>query len=220
MKRLSMAICSLVLLSTMAGAGDLGSWYVRGGGGYVEHKFEPGYIDVGETEVSSRFTDMAYGMEASFAAGYQFKLIEKLSLAVQLRGGINDAEWTLDLPDEPAHFVYEIPYTYTFSLVPAVELVAGLGVFAEVGVGQGYIHQEKDSPADSSYDECDWRTAYTWAAGLTYKAMDRWSVFVEYRKSCYDDYTFDSHFPDGTLAETISDEPSSEIYSAGVSYEF
>ena len=201
-----------------ANAAMAGTWYAGADVSDIKIKFEPQYAFANGRPDSS-FTDWAYGEEVGVLGGYKIKLCHAADLAIQGRFAANNAEWTLST-DEPAELKYEMPYAYSIGLVPSCRIVKNLSVFAELAVGEGKISQEKSTPAfDSSYDFNDWVGGYTVGGGLKYKVNPRIGVFAIYRFVNYDSYTFESHLPDGSVAEIISDSPSSYSVSAGVTVE-
>ena len=141
-------------------------------------------------------------------------------LSAQARVGANDAEWDLFIPDEPSHLEYESPYAVFLSLVPAIRIASQVEVFGEVGVGQGYVKEEKVSPIGSSYDYSGWENAGLWGLGIRCKMSERVGVFAEYRHTRLEKFSYKSHMPDGRHWETIKDEPESEVYTIGVTYDF
>ena len=152
--------------------------------------------------------------------GYRVDLQERVSLSAQARLGANDAQWNLFIPDEPSYLEYESPYAVFLSLVPAVRIAAQVEVFGEVGVGQGYVKEEKTSPTGSSYDYSGWENAGLWGLGIRCKMSDRVGVFAEYRHTRLEKFCYKSQLPDGRHWETIKDEPESEVYTVGVTYDF
>ena len=214
MRITSCLIVAVLGLACCGGAAWAGTWSVSAEGGYVIHDFEPHYTFTGD-RADRDFENRAHGAELRLAGVYDIELHERVTLGLSAYAGANDAEWTLKT-DEPASLTYDIPYTFGICATPSISLVGGLSVFAELGIGQGLVHQEKTSPVSSHYDYEEWTTSYSLAAGLRYVLTENLSVFALYRSTTYEDFSYRTHLPDGTHHETITDEPETTTVSGGV----
>ena len=203
-----------------AGAAMAGNWYTGIDAGYIEQQYHASYTYTEPGHTPDKYLDHAYGVEVNMLGGYRFELHERVSLSAQVRASANDAEWNLFIPDEPSYLEYESPYAVFLSLVPAIRIVSQAEVFGELGIGQGYVKEEKVSPIGSSYDYSGWENAYVWGFGLRCKVSERVGLFAEYRHAGLDEFCYKSCLPDGRHWETVKDEPESSVYSVGVTCEF
>ncbi len=218
--KMGMSICFLAafIVGIVCPSVYAEGWYAGAEGGYVTHTFKVHYEYV-QGGTPDDYTDRAYGALGGLLGGYQFALMERLSLGVQGRVSFDNAEWTL-ATDEPADLSFSLPWAYSVSLLPEWRVLERLSIFAELGVGQGLLQQKKEASEASRYDATEWIPAYTFGGGLRYQLDARWQVFVQYRQARYGKTSFDSHLPDGTPWERIGSEASSEVFSAGLACSF
>ena len=199
-----------------------GQWYAGIDAGYIEAKFTPAYTFLGEVRAPSQFKDLADGTEVGLVAGYRPSTDDRLSVALQGAFSANDAEWSMDNSSAPEHIEYSIPCAYRFSVLPTLKLVHGVSFLTEMGIGQGYVKQDKTSPSAtrSIYERDEWTLAYTWGAGLLARLSDRLNISVQYRRSQYGDYRISTRLGDGTPWELIQDNPVTDSYTLGLTYGF
>lgn len=215
--RTTALITACVLTASLAMAGN---WYGAVDAGYIEQSFHASYTYAEPGHTPDKFCDHAYGMEVNMQGGYRFELCERVSLSAQARAEANDAVWNLFIPDEPSYLEYERPYGFFLSLVPAVRIVPGIELFAEAGLGEGYVTEEKESSIGSSYDYSGWEDAWMWGLGVRGRLSEHITLFAEYRYTELDGFCYKSYLPDGRHWETVSDEPESDVYSIGLEYDF
>ncbi len=201
-------------------------WYAGGELGYITHTFKPKYSYA--AGVNDEYTDYAYGAAVGARGGYRLFFHPQLAVAAQARVAANNARWKLDVVDwfpqanrgGAASLEAEIPYAYNLSLAPELYFTTNLAVYGEVGIGHGYVRAVKNSDASTSYSYERWTPAYSYGGGLRYQVRAPWNVFVEYRATQYDDFSYTSRFPDGTEWEYVDETAYSQEFLVGATYFF
>ncbi len=197
-------------------------WYGGIESGYVEQKYTPHYVTLRDDRSNASFTNKADGFELGLVAGYEFALPKRFSIATQFRGTWNNAEWTLFLPNEPANLKYETPFTLGFSVLPTYQVTDKFGIFLDLGILAGQVKQEKRSSATdrSSFDYNDWVPAYSFGGGVRYLISEQVECRLSYRKTIFDDYSYQGRLPSGKLVEEINDNPTSQSLVLSLIYRF
>ena len=189
--------------------------------GYIEHKFSPLY-SFPSGGADSSFTNNADGFELGLVGGYTFDISERFTIPVQARGTWNDSKWTLYLDNEPAWFSYEIPFTLGLNTQPTFMITDRLGVFVELGVLTGQINEEKNSPSSdrSSYDYSEWTLGYDLGGGVSYRFSESLEARLSYRKTWFENFSYEGRLPSGQVRERISDEPESQSLTLSLLFRF
>lgn len=208
-------VAVLISGSSMALAGQK-QWGVETG--YVKHRFIPQYSYVSGRQ-NSNFTDRAYGAGLSFFGRYVIPVTAKVSLPLQCSVAVNNAEWSLDT-GEPAKIEYSLPYSGDISFLPTLTLAEKISVFLELGVGQGYIKEKKTSAVSSAYDFSKWTTNCVLGCGVNYTLNEQTNIFIKYRYLQYNSISYRTYLADGSQVETISDQPSTQMFNVGVLFNF
>ena len=173
---------------------------------YTETTFEPQYTFTYDRPPVG-YKNIAYGTDLDLLGGYRFQLAPLFSVGVGGSLGISTAEWSTDTTDPIAHLEYRLPYRLFATVQPAVHLLNRFRLFGELGIGSGYIEEKKDSFLRSRYDESRWLWGYRLGAGIGYEFMRDTEISVAYRYTGYEDFSYQTHLPDGTHWETVTDEP-------------
>jgi opacity protein-like surface antigen len=194
-------------------------WFVELGAGHGKQSFEPlyHYVDGGTPD---QFKNDDAGFAGSLRLGHQQRLADRFGLGLSAEFIYQGANWTLTLPDEPADFDYEIPYTFSLSLQPDWELTPDWRVFAELGLAYGQVRERKQSPRTSQYDAEEWLTGLVLGAGVSYRLSDQTDLSLSYRQIRYEDLQYRSYWMDGTHAETIEDSPRADLTLLSLRYRF
>lgn len=207
-----------VLTVGMALPALAGRWYAGVDLGYVEHEFTPAYTFTYGREPTS-FVDESDGMELGISGGYSEPVCPYFSIACQTRLAVNESEWSLTT-DEPANLLYEIPFTWSLTVVPTFTITEKVLAFFETGFISGAVSEEKSSPVESSYDFSEWRTGITLGLGVWIGIDERMGVSVTYRRAEYDSFSYKTYLPDGTHWETVQDDPVADSYNIGLTWSF
>ncbi len=184
-----------------------------------EHvSFNPNYSFVsGATNRS--FDNEASGTGVGVLAGYRWKVAPDFSISLQGRLSTSNADWKLDLA-EPASLKYAIPVTAAVSLLPTFKVSEKISLFAEGGIAMGEIEERKSAVSTSRYDVKEWQPGVVAGAGMSIAVDDQWSVHIEYRRTWYNELSYDSHLANGTHVETIRDKPIQSMLRIGLIREF
>lgn len=219
MKRLALCIAVTIAAPELLLADG---WFGGIEAGRVDHSFSPDYTFVDGSRPNSRFVNETDGFEIGLVGGYTKSLDERVGVDGLVRAGWNDAEWTLYLPSEPAWFKYSIEYSLGASIRPHMEIISGVGLFLEAGLQMSYIEESKASPsADrTSYDASEWILGYTLGLGISASVNEDISVALLYREVEFNTLNYNAHLPDGTLVNTIKDDPTAESISLALTYTF
>ena len=209
-------VAGLLFAVASAHAGD---WSIGVESGGIHNRYVPEYTQT-DGSPSSQFVNRASGTEFSATAAYRQDVCSRFSMLYQGRIGYSDARWNLVVPTEPSEFEYSTSWTWGLSLIPTVKMCRYAKVSLELGLVRGNMSEMKRSSVDSSYDVDEWVTGYVWGCGLSFPLTERTELTVRYRSIAYENIFFKSYLPDGTHWETITDQPTSESYSAGLTYWF
>lgn len=193
------------ILVTCVSADD---WYGGVEMGHFEHQFTPTYTFVEPGTKPVTYDDRANGLNASLIGGYRCLPVYRVSLALQARATFYDNDWELNInnADEVSHLKYDQPYSYLVSFVPGVFLTDDVVVYADLGIGQGYITEKKESLNSSSYDFAEWVTGYSIGGGVSWEMTRQVSLFAVYRYTWYENFNYNSYLPDGRHWETITED--------------
>jgi len=208
------------VLAVLAVQVRAGEWYAGVEGGYSRLNFRTHYDYANQTP-GDEFTDRAQGFEGGVIGGYRQFYSPWFSGALQGRVAFNRDEWRLDT-DEPAHLKYDLPVTAGISVVPALHPVRELSVFAEIGVGEGYVREEKESfgAGVSAYNEARWVPGLIGGVGLHYEITRQVGLYAVLREAWFERLSFDSFTPDGQPCESIWSDARSESLNLGLSCTF
>ena len=133
-----------------------------------------------------------------------------------VRGGTNSARWELDTIDDfegttkggPSHLRYEIPWNVRAAAVFKVRILPDIALTGELGMGWGLIRENKTSAVSTMYDYEGWVPGIAAGTGLEWRLSRRLDLVARFAYVGYRAFTYASHFPDGEIWETISDQPS------------
>lgn len=197
------------------------AWYIGLEGGYIKHKFNP-YYTPANGDSPFGFVDRSDGFELGLVGGYDLELTDRFSLLFQLRGSWNNSEWIYSLPSEPANFKFDNPFNFELSAQPTIQLSDKLGIFATIGILEGYFNEEKKtgSPTHGRYDASDWVVGFAFGGGLSYRINEALECRISYRKAIYDRFGYRDYLPSGQRKNSISDEPETESISLAFIYRF
>ena len=192
------------ILGALASQGAAAQYYLGIEAGREHLSFEPEYRFVSGAP-NQNFANRAAGSMAGLVGGYHWKTAQNFSLDVQGRLSMNDAAWTLKLP-EPASLRYDLPVNVAVSLLPTFHLGEKFSVFAEAGLALGKIRERKSTSnvARSSYDEDKWRPGVVAGLGMSLAVGDGWSLRAGYRRTWYKDHDFNTYRADGAQIEAVT----------------
>jgi opacity protein-like surface antigen len=210
---------TLVAVVALASNATAGQWYAGADIGYVENDFEPAYVFASERAPLS-YVNESDGAELGLYVGCAQQVAGRLSVAGQFRATLNNVEWTLSLPEEPATFCYEIPYTLGLSVLPTLQITDSIWIFGELGLVSGRVREEKTSSVRSSYDFDEARGGTVFGCGVGYNVTEEVTMSLQYRVTSYDSFSYRTFLPNGDWEETITDNPSTASYSLGCTYRF
>ncbi len=223
MKKQPIALCVAFIL-TVCGGPCLGQWYLGGEAGYTRHTFGASYtFVVGEPDA---YVNTAQGFEAGVIGGYTLAGQGPVSLSIQGRVAGNTAQWQLDVVDEysgtsqggPASLAYDIPCSYSFSLVPGIRVGSSARVVAELGIGQSLVREVKTSEQSTRYDHSEWTFSYAFGAGVHQRLGKQLELRGTYRYICCGSFSYQGVFPDGTVWEHVTDTPHTHQVCFGLVY--
>lgn len=217
--RLTLVIGGLCVAVPSAAVAQQSDWYLAGGLGRIATRYHPAYDNL-ITGEADNFTNKADGLEAHFALGRDFFSRDRLSLAIEASASVNDENWSLFIPPEPAVLDFRLPYAILVSALPELAITKRLGITAQVGGGLGRIHEVKTSPTTSSYDEDELVPLLGVGGGLSVAATERVELFVRYRHLRYSSFEWDSQSPTGGVVEHVRDTPRSHAFWMGVAARF
>ena len=213
-------VAAIGLLVVGSGVSYADEWYASVEAGRSQDKFEPYYtFHYPRTPVTFHNADS--GLQLSLKGGRRHQLTDRWSIGGEVRVSANTGEWSVTTT-EPATLSYKLPYTVSLSAVPEYRFTPSTSLFLELGLGQGQVEERKttSSSTKSAYDFGSWETVRTLGVGLRYRLDADKDLYVAYRHTAYASFSYDTHLSDGTLVETISDAPHTNLYSVGVSLRF
>lgn len=211
----AIAILSAVTINVAAAEG----LFLELGAGYGKLSFEPKYYFMDGSQPET-FEDDQDGFVGSLRLGYRKPITDRFSLDLGADFIYQDAKWTMTLPEEQAHFAYEIPYTFGLTLIPGWSPAPRWRLFAELGLEYGNIRERKRTPLTSHYDADEWVSGFLMGIGVGYQINDRIDLTLGYRQIRYSELRYKSYWPDGRHAETIEDSPRSDFTTLAVQYRF
>ena len=219
------SLCWILGAATLTGMGWPASNGMAAQGYYMgaeigsEHvSYQPEYSFMNGTPNES-YDNKADGLGGGVLAGYLWQTGTAFSIALQGRLSAADAVWELDIP-EPASLRYAIPVNAALSLLPTFHVSKRVAFFVEVGVALGKIEERKSATTTSMYDVDEWQSGGIAGAGMNFAVDDRWSVRIGYRRTWYQEFSYDTHLADGAQVETVSDQPVQSMTSIGLIREF
>jgi hypothetical protein len=189
-------------------------WYAGIDAGMLFDTFRAEYtFRVGTPD---RYLNHASGPEAGVLLGYDFTFNRTLTLGIEVRSATTSARWELDTIDVfegtakggPSHLRYEIPWNVRATAVFKVRILPDIAVTGELGMGRGLIRENKTSAVSTTYDYQDWVPCVAAGAGLECRLSRKLDLIARFSAVGYRTFTYTSHFPDGELWETVSDQPS------------
>lgn len=208
------------------GASCFGQWYLGGEAGYIRHTFNTSYtFTAGEPD---SYVNPAQGFEAGVFGGYTFGERGPVSLSIQGRAAWNTAEWSLDVVDEysgtaqggPASLRYDIPWGYSFGLVPGFRIHPSTRIVAELGIGQSLVREVKTSDQSTRYDYSEWTFHWELGAGIHQRLGELLELRGTYRYTRCVSFSYPGAFPDGTVWEHVTDSPHTHQVCFGLCYIF
>jgi opacity protein-like surface antigen len=208
-----------LLGAAMCGSAVAEGFYLGIEGARERITFKPHYYMLDGTPDGS-FTNRARGNSAGLLLGHRWQLAPRVSLALEGRLSASDTRWTLSIPEEPARFRYDIPYSAAVTLQPTVHVTEVIGVYAEGGFAYGRIRERKSAPATSAYDARGWREGRVLGAGVSLKVGQAWSARVGYRETRYSSLSYTARLGDGTPVERVRDRPRVESWHFGLMRSF
>jgi hypothetical protein len=204
---------------TRVAAQDASSFYFAGGLGRIATRYHPAYDNV-VTGAANDFTNKADGLEAHFALGRDVFRADRVSLAVEASASVNDENWSLFIPPEPAVLDFRLPYALALNAIPEIAITDRLGIAVLAGGGFGRVHEVKTSPTTSAYDYDELEPFLSLGGEIALGLTSRTDVFVRYRHHRYSTYKWDSTSPSGGLVEHVRDNPRSHAFWMGVAARF
>ena len=189
-------------------------WYAGVDAGMLFDTFRVEYtFKVG---TPNRYVNHASGPEAWVLLGYDITFNRTLTLGIEVRGATNSERWELDNIDDfegttkggPSHLRYEIPWNVRAAAVFKVRILPDIALTGELGMGWGLSRENKTSAVSTMYDYEGWVPGIAAGTGLEWRLSRRLDLVARFAYVGYRAFTYASHFPDGEIWETISDQPS------------
>ncbi len=207
----------LVAVAALASNATAGQWYSGADVGYAQNEFRPSYVFV-SGRAPETYKNDSDGAELGLYVGCAERVVNRLSIACQLRATLSSSEWTLSLPDEPATFSYEVPYTLGLSVLPTLQVTDNIWLFAELGLVSGLVNEQKTSSTRSSYDFDEWRGGTLFGCGAGFSVTDVLTISLHYRVTSYDSFSYRTFLPNGDWEETVTDDPTTVSCSLACTY--
>jgi len=223
--RVVVAVMIGVLLSCASPAlaqSDESGWYAGVGAGRLNTDFRP-YYTYYAGGTPDQFENEAHGLQVEFLAGKRLHSSGRWSLSLEGSAAFNSFKWSLSIPEEPAELEYSLPYRFTLSVVPEMQL-GRLSVYADLGGGIGRVHELKISTTTSvsTYDYDKMRATLSVGGGIRVNASDSLRLFAHVGHVRYSTVEFDTFSQTGgplspiRMVEHVTDKPRATGFTVGV----